>query len=818
MQSRNDSGHLAKRRRRTGPDARSCPHCGRSFKRTEHLERHVRTHTKEKPFVCHCGAAFARRDLLTRHQRVSFHDEGFHGSPKDSSEALSEHETEHNDEIEPAEESGLVTAVPLPVRGLGPWEPAQAGSRPPADLYQVPVSIPVPAQANNTSLVDTAYHQPLLSTQIFDQESAGIDAHFREFATFLDGVGLPTEWSPYFDRDYEVVDPTLRVSRAATATPGLGPRTRPGSPFSSWLPSAPTGNRIPGTLPEENPRATELESQPYRVSVEVHARLIVCLESFRDVLDPSFEFPSRHALTRYISSFFDGFHPHMPFIHCPTWRMQEHSLELILGIAAIGAQYCFERRSSEKLFYAGKAILMERLVHEADRFGHKVRAFLNLQGRSLQDGPDASRRDDHAPRDWAPWEPIETVRALVALMAYATWEVKVVLLQEAFALQGLLAQVLRDVGLSEEQDADCESLADQSGCQTAWLAWVRQESIRRAKLVAFSFIHTHSIAYNVYPVLRSNEINLRLPCSTKEWKAPTALQWQLVRRETRKEQLFFQDALSLLLRNLDHTAPLNPIPTPLGNYVLLHGLLQRIYIVRDLSLPIMDHSASLPAEEVEKLERGLRSWTSGWQQAAESSLDPNNENGPIPFTSSSLLGLAYVRIYLHLGPYRQLDSRDPARIAQSIKRAPAVERSNGVISALLYSVHMLSIPVRLGVDRVARSQAFFWSVRHSLSGLDCGILLSKWLTSVATSAATTPLTDSEERILHWVRCVVEEACKTVEFDDDEAHPQTSERDPAALSLDVLRIWAHFFESNTQWPFINMIGRGLMKYRELIKGS
>lgn len=140
-----------------------------------------------------------------------------------------------------------------------------------------------------------------------------------------------------------------------------------------------------------------------------------------------------------------------------------------------------------------------------------------------------------------------------------------------------------------------------------------------------------------------------------------------------------------------------------------------------------------------KPRRGLRSWTAGWQQAPESSLDPNNDNGPIPFTSSSLLGLAYVRIYLHLGPYRMLESRDPARIAKAIGRSPAVERSGGVITALLYTAHMLSIPVRLGVDRVARSQAFFWSVRHSLSGLECAVMLSKWLSSLTVSAATTPL-------------------------------------------------------------------------------
>jgi hypothetical protein len=45
----------------------------------------------------------------------------------------------------------------------------------------------------------------------------------------------------------------------------------------------------------------------------------------------------------------------------------------------------------------------------------------------------------------------------------------------------------------------------------------------------------------------------------------------------------------------------------------------------------------------------------------------------------------------------------------------------------MYSVHALSIPVRLGVDYVARSQAYFWSIRHALASLECCILLSKWL-------------------------------------------------------------------------------------------
>ncbi|KAG8159108.1 hypothetical protein KVR01_010769 [Diaporthe batatas] len=784
-----------------GPDARSCPHCGRTFKRTEHLERHIRTHTKEKPFVCpgRCGAAFARRDLLTRHQRISLHQ---HVSQ--SPEGLSE--PDPGDQHHGPVEADLAAAVSLSGMSMQQqhWPHQQLEPPPHPDLYPVAVS------ANSPLQVDNGPYQQGLLVEPF-QDAVGFDIHFREFASFLDGVGLPAEWSPYFhrpDRDDEVIDPAIRDSRGGSATPApRHSRTRPGTPFSSWLPSAPTGNRISDALPEATPRPVETDSQPYRVLEDQRLHLNASIETFRDLLDPSFKLPSRHALSRYMTSFFSGFHSHMPFIHTPTWRISEHSIELVLGLAAIGAQYCFEHRMSEKLFHAGRAILMRRLARVSDRFGPKTAAFLNLHTLSPQNGESRPVQE----REWGPWEPIETVRALIALMGYATWEPSAHLVQEAFALQALLAQVLREIGLHEDDLPHIS--AEQPTPQAAWHAWVEQESVRRAKLIAFSFMHTHSIAYNLYPTLRSHEVGLRLPCSTGEWKAQTACQWQEARRQIGKQQLFFQDALSLLLRNTDGTAVLDPIPTPLGNYLLLHGLLQRIYIVRDLSLPVIDHSASLPSEEVDKLERGLRSWTAGWQQAPESSLDPNNENGPIPFTSSSLLGLAYARIYLHLGPYRLLESRDPDLIAKAISRSPPVERGGGVVTALLYAAHMLSVPVRLGVDRVARSQAFFWSVRHSLSGLECAVLLSKWLSSIAMSAVTTPLSDSEDRILHWVRCIVEEAYDVVDFADET--DLQKDQGSASLSLGVLKIWAHFFKSNAQWPFINIIGQSLEKYRELL---
>lgn len=45
-----------------------CQVCTRAFARLEHLRRHERSHTKEKPFLCGvCQRKFSRRDLLLRH-------------------------------------------------------------------------------------------------------------------------------------------------------------------------------------------------------------------------------------------------------------------------------------------------------------------------------------------------------------------------------------------------------------------------------------------------------------------------------------------------------------------------------------------------------------------------------------------------------------------------------------------------------------------------------------------------------------------------------------------------------------------------------
>ncbi|KAI8987468.1 hypothetical protein BDF20DRAFT_787751, partial [Mycotypha africana] len=48
--------------------------CGKIFKRSEHLKRHIKSiHTKEKPYTCpydNCDKRFSRTDNLSQHIRI----------------------------------------------------------------------------------------------------------------------------------------------------------------------------------------------------------------------------------------------------------------------------------------------------------------------------------------------------------------------------------------------------------------------------------------------------------------------------------------------------------------------------------------------------------------------------------------------------------------------------------------------------------------------------------------------------------------------------------------------------------------------------
>ncbi|KAK5133157.1 hypothetical protein LTR08_008093 [Meristemomyces frigidus] len=101
----------------------SCPipMCGRLFKRLEHLKRHVRTHTQERPYLCNlCSKAFSRSDNLAQHRRT-------HETSADGSAPSEEEMMEEQDAIENLAEDGEGDEIAYQPIGMSTGANMQAG-------------------------------------------------------------------------------------------------------------------------------------------------------------------------------------------------------------------------------------------------------------------------------------------------------------------------------------------------------------------------------------------------------------------------------------------------------------------------------------------------------------------------------------------------------------------------------------------------------------------------------------------------------------------------------------------------------------------
>ena len=635
-----------------------------------------------------------------------------------------------------------------------------------------------------------------------------------DFGSFLDTVALPTyhfsstyqfeQPLPYFSPD-PVIGSNLDFPQQLEENGGVLPL--PSDPLQSSF--SRLGSRLPSLQPEDRQIIAQKERRPYslaEVTIESRNLIVDRLNQFSEVIPEGFHLMSRHGLSRYLAGYVTGFHEHLPFLHMATLTIESASIELVLALASVGAQYCREPEKSFELFHVAKAVTMERIRRRnyrgaLDNYSDGGTNFArSTTGESPMENGYAHSIVSETSREQARDSLVETAQALLLLMAEATWFEHRPPAREALAIRSVLASLVRDDGL-ERQVLHPDA---------SWEDWIRFEGTKRTKFIIFSFFNIHTIVFDMPPMIVSGEVHMDLPSTEVEWKAPSASAWQEARRRASPEANFSAAFLDLF-KTGHHVPPEGPPPfSTLGGYVLIHALIQHIWLIRQVVRCTPNGEKGLPPTEISSLENALKNWQAGWLRNPESSVTPLSPHGPLSSNATALLRLAYIRINIDTGPVRALGSWNPTQIANSIiHMTPPIERNKRITRATLHCVHALSIPIKLGINYVAHTQMFFWSTQHALCSLECALLLTKWLEVVTVPHPDPPLNDEEKKVLGSVMQMVAET-------EYAASAEYLLANNKRLSAIVVRVWAKLFRTDSIWETIDLIGRSMRIYADMLE--
>lgn len=755
---------------------------------------------------------------MTRHVRLTHQSETFN-FPNQSSDLDSANSsiilnwslTSSDVGVQPSfqETPGTSTQVPDCIELSQPTHGVQPDVRSSSQILLEDLNGVDPEQTHDTSFSGETInydYDPSL-------ESCHFDPFAQDFGMFMDSVPsqahpfslthqpLPAIYSTPGSPSIFMVDIATKGPSLTLPQPGytavvapFGPSSVSEAPtvqsslsrYCSRLPSLePEARSTPGRRPEDQTEPRQHSGQLF-VSSECRQSVLEELATFVGCIDSNFVLPSRHALSRLVAGYFQNFHDHYPFFHVPTLKLDSIHAELLLAITALGARYTMEPELGVELYRVARSVALERISR------HQTFASAGESG-------ETQKKDQTS-------FVMQMMQTLLLLIAVSSWYKHEPAAADALSIRSILHSIVRENSRSGSASTNASASDD-------WMSWIHLETLKRTYLVIFCFFNLHTILFDLPPMMLTNEANFELPCSEKEWRASSEQAWREARAESGTDRRDFKEAYSSLFTNKHQHQPTCPQPkvSALGCYGLIHAVIQQIWLVRNGRMPVVEggiEDNSLSKEEMKIFERALKRWTNFWELNKESSMDPLNPHGPLTFTSTALLRLAYIRLNMNFGPTRSLNSWDPQQVAHSLHQSPKARRGDQMTRAALHCAHALSIPVKLGINYVARTQMIHWSNQHALCSLECAVLLAKWLDSV-TALSLTDVTAAEQRVLDFTMQLVAE-------DKYKASYESILEQKHRLSAMVVRLWAKLYQSRSVWQTVNLIGESLSIYAELLE--
>ncbi|KAJ5616873.1 Zinc finger C2H2 [Penicillium hordei] len=722
-----------------------CQFCNRAFSRSEHRSRHERSHTKERPFKClKCRSTFVRRDLLLRHDR-----------------------TVH------AKDGGIPLVAEGRRRGGGVQKNSSAPAKPsvtidPTTLEQIEASSDgmVDLETAAMLMTDFQHKAAAAATGQVSERSESLSPGRGSFEPYLSGnATLPQmPWDTLVSPAEPGSMPTL-VDRhgpvgdvlMSNSLPMSGHSTPNAlSPYPSMTgPVSPVNyRRSPGpsqalTLPKAPQLANDMERNYVVDRVQGSDSL--------GALPDTFQLPSTIALNRYLSTYFNLYHPHLPFLHQESFKPSQVPAPLLLAVLSIGALYTFEREHAFML-HVGSKVLVNQFLQHKDNFD--------------------SRKC-----------PLSLMQATLLNMVFESWSGDPKGLEWTCSIKSLLANMVA----GNRYQLKLRTQARQN-IQPSREEWIEDESCRRTYFAVYIFFGMLTLTFNHTPAMSFDEFDdLELPSSESLWNLD-ATDDETWRRGTVSSALTVREAHDFLFQ---------------GEKTRYSAFATRV-LINALFLQVWSHKRSFEALQDVVTEYKLRLALETWENSLEVCepetivvpLSTPQKGHPLIFNSMAVYRNTRARLEVDLKSIQEAmryHSSYEVAAAMTVAREK-VKRSQEMNKVIQQCFECIEIAAIQGINWVAKTSATNWSVEHPLCGLDLMVILSLWLYRLEHD--DEPATEAELALYNKVRNL---------FDDDAIDAF------GKLSSTVARVWGNILDGVVVWGITKLMGESFKLHSQALVG-
>ncbi|MCJ1339707.1 hypothetical protein MMC09_004997 [Bachmanniomyces sp. S44760] len=790
------AGSTPTRKASVAPEKKyKCQFCNRAFSRSEHRSRHERSHTKERPFKCmKCRSTFVRRDLLLRHDRtVHAKDGGIPlvsevkrraatktspmAGPSKPSIAL---DTATLEQIE-ASSDGMVdleTAAMLmtdlhhkatAAMAANPDPRAEESSTPYSPDHTTMFDTSVPYLSNAVPLPqmpwDAFMSQPVNQPKahsISSSLSGSQDSQLSQLSFNSAATVQPSSTSlpPLMERYPSAGDnlaPTFQSSQNSMPASGSATPNRL-SPFPFMMgPVSPVDyRRSPGPSQAlTSPKAPQIQSDEDFQAIQDNIKKC----DGEKALQSSMHLQSRESINLYLTTFFDLFHHHLPFLHPDSFKPTEVSPALLLAILSIGALYTFNQDQAYML-HIGSKLLVSQFLQNKEEF--------------------SSRKC-----------PLWTMQSTLLNMIFASWSGDPKGLEWACSIKSLLANMV--AGNRYELKLRSEARGD---AQPSHQEWVEDEGCRRTYYAVYIFFGMLTLTYNHTPAISFNEFDsLALPSSESLWNL------EVVDEQSWRDSL---TASTIITVREAHDSLFQ------GESCRYSAFATRV-MINALFLEVWNHKRSFEALQDVVTEYKLRLALETWEKSLELcepetivvQLSAPHKGHPLIFNAMAVYRNTRARLEVDLKSIQEaLRYHDSYEVAAAMTTArDKVKRSQEMIKVIQECFECIEIVALQGIKWVGRTCATNWSVEHPLCGLDLMVILSLWLYRLEHDEE--PATEEELAMYNKVRNL---------FDDDSVDIYGSK-----LSSTVARLWGSMLDEVVVWGITKLMGESFKLHSQALVG-